>query len=132
MSTKAHILLLVVTLATMAVILRMVARQRLRAKYALLWLSVGAVLVVYATVPVILDKTADWLGIAYQPALFMLLALAFLFLLAVHFSWELSRLEDRVRTLAEEIALLRHDLRHPERSEPSPTGERTRGQDRWE
>jgi hypothetical protein len=31
----------------------------------------------------------------------------FLFLIVVHFSWELSRSEERVRTLAEELALLR-------------------------
>jgi hypothetical protein len=28
----------------------------------------------------------------------------------MHFSYELSRLETRVRTLAEELALLRHEL----------------------
>ena len=31
-------------------------------------------------------------------------AVAFLFVLTVHFSWELSRLEERTRTLAEEVA----------------------------
>ena len=36
-----------------------------------------------------------------------LVAVTFLFLVAVHFSWELSRLEDRNRALAEEVALLR-------------------------
>jgi hypothetical protein len=30
--------------------------------------------------------------------------------LTIHFSWELSRLEERTRTLAEEVALLRDDL----------------------
>jgi hypothetical protein len=34
-----------------------------------------------------------------------------LFLVVVHFSWELSRLETRVRKLAEELALLDHDRR---------------------
>ena len=37
----------------------------------------------------------------------LFLAVGFLFFVVVHFSWELSRLESRVRTLAEEIALLR-------------------------
>jgi hypothetical protein len=37
---------------------------------------------------------------------FLLLAIAFLLVLTLHFSWELSRLEDRTRRLAEVCALL--------------------------
>jgi Uncharacterized conserved protein (DUF2304) len=40
----------------------------------------------------------------------LLLAVGFLFLVVVHYSWELSRLENRTRTLAEELALLRTRL----------------------
>ena len=54
------------------------------------------------------------MGVAYQPALFLLLGFGFLLLLAMHFSYELSRLETRVRALAEELALLRHEVEEPE------------------
>ena len=37
-------------------------------------------------------------------------AIVFLFFVVVHFSWELSRLEERSRSLAEEVALLRAEL----------------------
>jgi hypothetical protein len=37
----------------------------------------------------------------------MLLAIGFLLLLTMHFSYELSRMEKRIRALAEEVALLR-------------------------
>jgi hypothetical protein len=46
----------------------------------------------------------------YSPTIFLLLAVGFLFLVVVHYSWELSRLENRTRTLAEELALLRTRL----------------------
>jgi hypothetical protein len=55
----------------------------------------------------VLDTVAERLGIWYQPTLFLLLAIGFLLLVAMHFSYELSRLEKRVRALAEELALLR-------------------------
>ncbi len=110
MSTKAHVLLVLMTLGSLLFILRLVGRRVLRAKYALLWLTVGMVLVVMAAVPGALDAAAEWMGVNYEPALFLMLALAFLFVLAVHFSWELSRLEERVRRLAEEIALLRQTV----------------------
>ena len=37
----------------------------------------------------------------------MILSVGFLFLIVVHFSWEFSRSEERIRTLAEDLALLR-------------------------
>ncbi|MEE9417805.1 MAG: DUF2304 domain-containing protein [Acidimicrobiales bacterium] len=119
MSTGAHLLLIAVTGGTIYVILRLVRRQVLRAKYSLLWVTVGFGLLLIAAWPALLDLIANSLGVNYQPALFLMLAVAFLLILVVHFSFELSRLESRVRTLAEEIALLRHDadIRTPELSD---------------
>ena len=107
MSDRAHLLVLVVTLVSELLIIRLVRRRQLRAKYSILWISVGVVLVVLAASPRILDNVSLWLGIYYGPATFFLGSTTLLFLLTVHFSWELSRLEDRTRTTAEEIALLR-------------------------
>jgi CHASE1-domain containing sensor protein len=64
-------------------------------------------MVVIAAVPGLLDWTADRLGIWYQPTLLILLGLALLLLIVVHFSYELTRSENRTRELAEQLALLR-------------------------
>lgn len=111
MSDRAHLLVAVVTALTVFFILRLVRHRQMRAKYAMLWLAAGAVLVVLAIAPGLLVPISDMVGIAYAPATFLLVALAFLFLVVVHFSWEMSRLEDRTRKLAEEIALLRTEVR---------------------
>ncbi len=110
MSGRAHLLVLAVTLLALAFIVRLVRRRQLRAKYSMLWLSIGSGLALLAASPRTLDRVSGWLGIYYAPATFFLGAIAFLFLIVVHFSWELSRLEERTRVLAEEIALLRADL----------------------
>ena len=107
MTQRAHIFVLLVTLLNIAFIIRLLRRRELRAKYSILWLSVGVVLVVLAASPWILDRFSDWLGISYGPATFFLAAITLLFLIVIHFSWELSRLEERTRRLAEEVALLR-------------------------
>jgi hypothetical protein len=107
MTTKAHLLVLVMTFSNLLFVLRLVRKGRLRAKYSLLWISVGGALVLLAGSPPLLDRFAELVGIDYGPAAFFLVAISFLFLIAVHFSWELSRLEERTRNLAEEIALLR-------------------------
>ncbi len=109
MSGRAHLMLLVLTVASVGFVLQLLRSGRLRARFALLWSSVGFVLVVLAAFPDLLDWSAERLGIFYPPAVFLLAATAFLFLVAVQFSWEISRLEERTRILAEELALLRSE-----------------------
>jgi hypothetical protein len=108
---RAHFFLVLLTMGMLGFVLHLVRSGRLRAKYALLWSTVGAGLVVLAAFPGLLDWTASAIGIYYPPAAFLTAAVAFLFVLTVHFSWELSRLEERTRTLAEELALLREKVR---------------------
>jgi hypothetical protein len=110
MSTRAHILVILLTAAAIVAMIRMVRTRRLRAKYSVLWFSIGAVLAVLALWPGLLDELSDALDISYPPATFLLLAGSFLLVLLLHFSWEISRLEDRTRTLAEEHALLRQEF----------------------
>jgi hypothetical protein len=103
----AHVMVAMVTLGALLFVLRLVRLRRLQSKYALLWLGVGLVLGVLAAFPGLLKWISDGIGVFYPPTLFLALACAFLFLVVVHFSWELSRLEDRTRVLAEEVAMLR-------------------------
>ena len=110
MSTRAHIMLAILVALSILVIVRLVRRRHLKAKYSLLWLTLGGFMVVIAAVPGLLDWTAARLGIYYEPTLLILLGLALILLIVMHFSYELSRMENRVRTLAEESAILRHRL----------------------
>jgi hypothetical protein len=107
MSLRAHISLAILVALAIIGIVVLVRRRHLKAKYSLLWISLGAVMVVIAAVPGLLDWTADRLGIWYQPTLLILLGLALLLLIVVHFSYELTRSENRTRELAEQLALLR-------------------------
>jgi len=87
-----------------------VRRRQLKAKYSLLWLSLGVAMAIIAAIPGALDWVAEQIGIFYPPALYLMLGIAFLLLLSMHFSYELSRMENRIRSLAEEVALLRHEI----------------------
>jgi hypothetical protein len=105
----------VVTVAALVFILRLVRRRQLGGKYAMLWTAVAVVLGVLAIWPGLLKSLSELVGVYYPPALFLLITTGFLFLIVIQFSWELSRNEDRTRTLAEEIALLRAELDLPAR-----------------
>lgn len=109
LSSQAHIFLAVATFGAMAFILVLVRRGKLSGKYALLWTVVAAVLGVLAIWPGLLTWVSEKVGIHYPPALFLLVTTGFLFVVVIHFSYELTKLEERTRTLAEEIALMRAD-----------------------
>jgi len=123
MSERVHILWLVLAvllLGAIGVILGLVRRRSLRGKYGLLWLTVGLALIPLALFPGVVDWAARELGVLYAPAVIFLAAIGLLMLLAMHYSWELSRLEERSRTLAEEVALLRAELDEVRRRPDDP------------
>jgi hypothetical protein len=113
-TTRAHVIVLLVALVTAVFILRLVRLHQLRSKYALLWLSIGAAMVPLAAFPRLLNTISDWFGVFYAPTTLLFFATGFLFVVVVHFSWELSRLETRSRALAEELALLQASLADPD------------------
>jgi len=113
MTTRAHVLVIIAVIVAGAYVLRLVRAHQLRSKYALLWLTIGVLLVPLAAVPALLQWVSDRFGVNYAPTTFLFLAAGFLFFVVVHFSWELSRLERKVRTLAEELTLLRADAVPP-------------------
>jgi len=106
MTLGARIFMLVVAGLILVFIVRLVGQRKLRSKYALLWLVIGLLALPLAVFPVILDWTADRLGVENAPALLLMMASTVLLMIAIHYSWELSRLEARSRRLAEEVALL--------------------------
>lgn len=110
MSTTAQVFTLLVSLASLAFVIRMVRRRALQSKYSLLWLTIAVGMVVLSVVPDVADRASEAMGVDYPPAAYLALAVAFLFVVLVQYSWELSRLEDRTRVLAEEVALLREVL----------------------
>ena len=106
LSTRTHVLLLVATAVCVVAILRLVRRHGLRSKYSLLWLTLAVLLLALGVFPGLLVAASRVVGIHYPPAAFLTLAVAALLMIVIHFSWELSRLEERTRILSEHAALL--------------------------
>jgi hypothetical protein len=98
-------------LVLLIVILELLRRRQLREKYAILWLAVIIVILPIAVYPRLLDGVAGFLGIASGASLILFMGFVFLLLVSIHLSWEVSRLEEETRTLAEDMALLRAEVR---------------------
>jgi hypothetical protein len=89
----------------LVVIVELLRRRQMREKYTILWICVGVVAVLLGFFPDMLNKPAKLLGVASGVSLLLFLGILFLLLVSIHLSWEASRLEEKTRTLAEEIAL---------------------------
>jgi len=98
-------------LVVLLVIVELLRRRQLGEKYALLWLLVSVAIVPLALFPWLLDDVAGALGVASGVSLVLFLGIVFLLLVCVHLSWEVSRLEEETRTIAEDVALLRTEVR---------------------
>jgi hypothetical protein len=96
----------------------MMRRHRLREKYAVIWFLIAVGALVVAVAPSLLVAVSDALGLQVPSNLVFFVASLVLLGLTLQHSYELGRTEDRLRTLAEEVALLRLRLEEAEGSAP--------------
>jgi hypothetical protein len=105
-----HALALAGGLVSVGFMFELLRRRQLKEKYAVLWLLVGIAMLVLAAWPPLLDSIAEATGVKSGPNLLLFVATLVLVVVCVHLSWEVSRLEDKSRALAEEIGLLRLEV----------------------
>jgi hypothetical protein len=111
---KIQILAIVASLGVLAVVFEAVRRRHLLERYALLWLTAGAVLLGLAVWQGALKTLAGLMGVKYAPNALFVVAFGFILALLFHFSLVVSRLADQSRVLAQRVALLEERLREAE------------------
>ena len=107
---RATILFLCLALLILLGVLLLLRSRKISEKYAILWIVVGLAAVVLAAYPALLGYIATAVGIQVGSNLLFALAILLLLGVAMHLSLEVSRLEDCVRRLAEEAAILRNQV----------------------
>ena len=116
---KLTVLTAVTGLVLLLIIFELVRRRQLREKYAVLWGAVGIVVLPLGFFPRLLDTVSHLVGVVSGVSLVLFLGVVFLLLVCVHLSWEVSRLEEETRTLAEDPALLRTEVRNLPPADPA-------------
>ena len=109
MSTATYILGIIAALTTLVVVIEMLRRRHLRERHAIWWLIAGILALIIGVFPQVLAWAARAVGIEIPTNLIFFVSLFILFLVSIQHSAELTRLEDKVRVLAEEAAFT--DLR---------------------
>jgi hypothetical protein len=98
------------SMSILVVLFELLRRRHLREKYALIWAFVAVGVLVLTIFPRLLYAASELVGVNVPANLLFFLASLVLMVLTLHHSYELGRLEDKTRTLAEEIALLRMEV----------------------
>jgi len=111
---------LVASVGALVLIVELVRQRRLKEEYSLLWLATGLVLLLLSISRPLLDTLAEAVGIFYPPSALFLVALFFVLLILLQFSTVLTRLSRENKEMAQQMAILRHEL---EQSRKKLTGD---------
>lgn len=104
------------------VVLEFVRRRKLLESFALLWLFVGFSGILIAIFRGWVDNVAEFVGITAGANLFLGVGILFLLFVCMALSLYVSRLEERVEILAEEVAALRGVAPPFEEADSPPSG----------
>lgn len=112
--SSANILGLVAAIIVVVTLFEMLRRHRLREKYALIWFVLAMGSLAVAAFPALLNGLASLLNVQVPSNLVFFLASLLLLAMSLQHSFEIGKLEERTRALAEEVALLRLRVEDPQ------------------
>ncbi|GGH66097.1 DUF2304 domain-containing protein [Rothia aerolata] len=118
----SNILFLILSLIIFVMVFAQVRNQKMKEKYAALWLGVSAIIIVLALFPSLLWWLADITGVIVPVNLLFMLAILMLIGVCLHLTLEVSKISDEARTLAEEVSILRASLEQGSPADRRPSG----------
>lgn len=104
MSAITYVFGIVAAVLALVAIVELMRRGTLRERHAVWWFVGGVLALVIAVFPQTLSWASQVLGIAVPVNLVFFVAIALLFLVSLQYGAELTRMEEKLRVLAEESA----------------------------
>jgi hypothetical protein len=100
----------VLVIVLVVAILEMLRRKSLREKYAIVWLTMAATILIAAAFPNYLNQFSRFLGFQFLSNFVLLFFGVVNLIVVMHLSIVVGKIEDQNQTLAEEIALLKEKI----------------------
>ncbi len=116
MEMKPRFVGLILSLVLVVLVIELVRRRKLREEYSWLWLSLGVAMFILALWPALLRFITDLIGAVVPTSTLFFFGLIFVLFINIQFSMEISRLSNRVKDLAQHIALLETQLEEAQTS----------------
>lgn len=126
MNTVTYIFGIAAAVLALFAIIELMRRATLRERHAVWWLIGGIFVLVVAVFPQTLVWAAGVLGVAVPANLVFFVAIGLLFLVSLQYGAELTRIEEKLRVLAEQSAFQDERLHRLEQAAdgtPAATGE---------
>lgn len=101
---------IVISLSMFLFVFNLVRKRKLKTEYSLIWLIVSIVFIVFSLWKDGIDWLAGVMGIAYAPSVLFLLLLFGIIMLLIEFSLIISKQAEKIKILAQEIGLIKHEL----------------------
>lgn len=120
MSTVTYVFGIVAALLALIAIIELMRRGTLRERHAGWWFVGGLMALVIAVFPQTLGWAAAAVGVVVPVNLVFFVAIALLFLVSLQYGAELTRIEEKLRVLAEESAF--HERRIAQLEQKNGTG----------
>jgi hypothetical protein len=111
MNIRIQIFAVFGSLAITALIFELIRKRKMLEKYSLLWFISAVVLIILSLWRDLLEKTAAFLGVYYAPSALFIIAAFCALAMFLHFTVVISRLTEQNKTLAQELGIMREELR---------------------
>ena len=119
MTTRLKLIIVAFLLLAMCLIVNLIRKRKLELKYALTWLLLIVGLALIVLIPGLLDGLAALLGIYSVMNLVFFVGFVFSLLLIFSLTMSLSRNSERVRKIAQKIALNEYAITHADKQADS-------------
>jgi hypothetical protein len=111
-----QILSIIGSVALIVSIVFLIRKKKLKEEYAILWLFIFVVFLLFSIFRGSIDFLSKLLGISYQPASLFILLITGAFLLLLHFSVIISDLRTKINRLVSELTLVHQKLDEMEKN----------------
>lgn len=105
MSGLAVFITALIALGALAIVIVLVRRHKLKERYAIIWMTLAVGMVILVVARPLLDRLSDALGIQSGVSTLFLLSTLVILGVLLQISVSLSNLQEKVRDLAEALAL---------------------------
>ena len=111
MSQKSRMFVFFVALLLLIAIVKMTARKKIDLKYSLFWMGMCAAVLAMSAFPQILDVFAGIIGVEIASNMVFMFAAILLFIISFCLTAEVGRLAAKNKRLAQEIALIKNEMK---------------------
>lgn len=94
----------------MLFIVQLVRKRKLTERFALAWMLIPILLIIFSSNRILLEKCAALAGIYYAPAIMIPIIFSLFIIVSLYFSIKACKSEQQIKMLAQELALLKNEL----------------------